>query len=482
MTRTGKSNSVKKIIQGTTEFSSKSVENLVNDIRKSNDLKAKKLANTGNSLFEKQEQEFVNGLMKPFTKDDAPKYPVGQIIFDINGEYANANMQDDGTAIFEIYKDKVERYSVLEKDGFKVMKINFYKDIVGGFELVKSKLKDEKGDYIKSFLAIDLSEPDNYRSDINSKTSDERTAAIIYDRKKALYLCCLYAAKFPLPNGFNNVKFYGDANTINTILPNIEPHKSISFNDAITWFTAIYEASGNNEYNDLFIGYRTSKGFDFMDEDIKALMVFLTRKSTPKSQATYSGYRKLRDIIELHTPKSDASFEVSVLKELREGKIVIVDLSQGKEDIQKLYSDKICRRIFEDAMNNFVNLNPNNFIQFYFEEAHNLFPKKDEKDLSDIYNRIAKEGAKLNLGMLYATQEVSSISSNILKNTQNWFIAHLNNEDELREIKKYYDFADFTQSLVRFSATNDKGFVRMKTYTNPFVVPVQIGLFPNDKK
>lgn len=66
-------------------------------------------------------------------------------------------------------------------------------------------------------------------------------------------------------------------------------------------------------------------------------------------------------------------------------------------------------------MNAFVNNVPNNFIQFYFEEAHNLFPKKDDKDLSQIYNRIAKEGAKLNLGMIYATQEVSSISSNILK-------------------------------------------------------------------
>ena len=69
---------------------------------------------------------------------------------------------------------------------------------------------------------------------------------------------------------------------------------------------------------------------------------------------------------------------------------------------------------------------------------------------------------------------MSSISSNVLKNTQNWFVSHLNNQDELREVAKYYDFEDFVESLRR---TTDKGFIRMKSYSNAFIVPVQIDRF-----
>ena len=476
MTRTGKSNTIKKIIEATVEISNKAP----ND-------KLPQKASEDNGLFE------VENNLEMFTQDGKPKYRVGQIIFDINGEYANANMQDKGTAIFELYKDDVIRYSVLEKKDFKVLKINFYREIQSAFDLIKASFADEKGDYIKSFCAIDLNEPENYHLTPDKKTSDERNAAILYDRKKSLFFCCLKKAGFPLPKNFNKIKFYGDKDTINHILPDFKPHQGLTIDEAILWWETIFEASESEEEvqitktkskkkKELFEEYKKNKKVDFLDEDIKAMLVFLTRKQKPNGNPTLSGYRKLRNLIDLHTNKSDSAFEIEIINALRQGKIIIIDLSQGNPDIQNLYSEKICQAIFNNSMDRFIKTKPNNFIQFYFEEAHNLFPKKDDKNLTQIYNRIAKEGAKLNLGMIYATQEVSSISSNILKNTQNWFIAHLNNEDETKELKKYYDFADFTSSLIRFSANNDKGFVRMKTYTNPFVVPVQIDQFLANKE
>jgi hypothetical protein len=472
MTRTGKSNTVKKIIEATAEISKKAPVKAL----------PKKAVATENKQQKALFPSFDEN--SPFTKDGAPRFPVGQIVFDINGEYANPNLQDEGTAIYELYKDYVERYSIVDKtsEGFKVLKVNFFKEIQAGFQLISNGLANQEPTYIKGFRTIDLNEPENYHKSPNEKTSDERNAAIAYDKKVAIYKCCLKEAGFPVPSDGANVKFYGDTDTINKILPDIKPHNGITLDQATRWFTEVYDAMASDEHKEKFKEYHEEKEKPFFDEDMLALLIFLTRKPAPQKQASYSGFRLLKEFIKLHTPSSDTSFESEILKALRNGKIVLIDLSQGEESIRNLYAEKITRAVFVDSLDRFTKNLPNNFIQFYFEESHNIFPKKEDKDLSDIYNRLAKEGAKLQLGMVYATQEVSSISSNILKNTQNWFIAHLNNDDELKELRKYYDFSDFAESLLKFSAGNDKGFVRMKTYTNPFVVPVQVDRFLANRK
>jgi DNA helicase HerA-like ATPase len=439
MTRTGKSNTVKKLIEATQELSNKVT------------------TNTSSGSFEKD--------INPYNENEIPKSKVGQIVFDINGEYANKNLQD-GTAIFEKYKDNVVRYSVLEKTGFEVLKINFYKDLSSGQELMRGYFKQfgKQSDYVEDFLGVNLEKEGELQGG----------EKIRYERKITAYKCCLKLAGFLLP-GTNKLYFDGSKEINDQVKEGgIDPKKGVSYDEAITWFSQVWK---NYEEWDYLKHYDSKNGKPWADNDLKAVLRFLTQYRSPGEKGPVNSYIKLRPLTKYHTTSETELFEDNICKLVKAGKIVVVDLSQGDPEIQNLYSEKICQAIFNSSMSNFIDAKPNNFIQFYFEEAHNLFPKKDDKDLSQIYNRIAKEGAKLNLGMVYATQEVSSISSNILKNTQNWFIAHLNNEDEVKELRKFYDFSDFADALIKFSAKNDKGFVRMKTYSNPFVVPVQIGLF-----
>ncbi len=443
MTRTGKSNTVKKIIQSTVDIS----EQAKNDL----------------SNYKASAEQTLD----TYDENGFPKFPVGQIIFDVNGEYANANMQDEGTAIFEMYKDKVTRYSILEKPGFKVMKTNFYEDINAGFELLKSVLFDDDTRFVQNFCAVDFDLPEDKKEDQSFMTH--------YARLVAAYKCCLKAAGFATKN--ETVKFPGEATVLNK-LSGINPSMGITLDQAISWFTAVWDAMGDK--NEFFAKYKeTHETRDWATDDLKSLLVMLSRKTKPGAEknSDCSGYKVLKRAIDMHTSAVDKPYYEEILETLRKGEIVIADLSQGAPDLIRLYSEKICWRIFHDSMDRFIKTKHNNYIQMYFEEAHNLFPKKEEKDLSQVYNRLAKEGAKLNLGIIYATQEVTSISSNILKNTQNWFIAHLNNDDELKEIRKYYDFGDFAEGLIKFSAGIDKGFVRMKTYSNAFSVPVQIDKF-----
>jgi hypothetical protein len=417
MTRTGKSNTVKKLIQATVGVT-----------------------------------EWGIGL------NGVKLQPAGQIIFDVNGEYANDNQQDEGTAIYQLFPERVTRYSIQEKPGFKVMKLNFYQDVAEGFSLIQNQLAEDTAIYTRNFLNVPWEVPD----------ADDFSETTRHLRRVACYQAILFAAGFAVPANFT-IRCQG-TKEINA-WTGIDPTNGVTPQEAVTWFTEIYQRLDTDQF---FSNYLRTKGHPWADEDLKALMRFLTRRSRPGGDVNKAGFKKLSDVKKLHTNVQQVTFIDDILALLRAGQIVIVDLSQGDPVVQQTYSQRICTKVFDDAMQRFVANSPVQYIQMCFEEAHNLFPRKEDTDLRNIYNRLAKEGAKLGIGLMYATQEVSSISANVLKNTQNWFISHLNNQDELREIRKYYDFDDFVDSLLR---TTDKGFIRMKTYSNTFVVPVQIDRF-----
>ncbi len=280
------------------------------------------------------------------------------------------------------------------------------------------------------------------------------------DRLKAIYKCILYKAGFKSSEKICFYRFSLSDDKANKadqekwrdpVTNNLFEH-GVSLERACEYFAQLnLDATAN--YKD--------------DEDFKALLKVLN--------PTFSraGFNHLRKFSVLHSPKGGEDYKETIDQALREGKVVLVDLSTASTQVQEKYITRLCAHIFARSMEKFTNDKAPEFIQMYFEEAHNIFPK-DDKDLKNIYNRLAKEGAKLNIGISYSTQEVSSIAPSILKNTQNWFISHLNNKDELKVLEKYYDFSDFSQSIIK---NNDVGFARVKTYSNNFIIPVQIDKF-----
>ena len=124
----------------------------------------------------------------------------------------------------------------------------------------------------------------------------------------------------------------------------------------------------------------------------------LTRKRKSGGNADVSGYRKLQPFKQYHSPSNTSSFEGDIVSKLRAGGIVIIDLSQGDPKLQATYSERICRRIFNDGMARFIANENQNYIQLYFEEAHNLFPKKDDSDLSQIYNEAVEDDVSVFVG------------------------------------------------------------------------------------
>ena len=243
------------------------------------------------------------------------------------------------------------------------------------------------------------------------------------------------------------------------------------------------QGTGHEKFQEFNLKYQARKngsGEPWNDDTLNGLFYLLSWGG---------GVGRVRELQERHNPNVESDYSTEIVDELVSGKLVIVDQSIGSPTEIEHTSERIMWELFNRQRQVFTNppraqngefirdekgnILPPPDIIVYVEEAHNLLPSQNA-ELDSIWARTAKEGSKFQIGLVYSTQEPSSILANILKNTDNWFVAHLNNRDETRELRKYYDFEMFVDQILKVP---DTGFLRMRCLSNPYIVPVQINKF-----
>jgi energy-coupling factor transporter ATP-binding protein EcfA2 len=135
-----------------------------------------------------------------------------------------------------------------------------------------------------------------------------------------------------------------------------------------------------------------------------------------------------------HT-REDYNFIDRIIEAFNSGRTVILDL--GSVDIQTalFLSELVAGRLWADRNNRFTSVDaalPHGLI--VIEEAHNLLSNEQVKH-NAVFVRVAKEGRKFNLGLIYVTQRPSSISMEILSQTENFFVMHVSSLDDVKALK-----------------------------------------------
>ncbi|MBY6142065.1 DUF87 domain-containing protein [Leisingera daeponensis] len=412
----------------------------------------------------------------------------GQIIFDPSGEYTYWNEQDDG-CLAARYPKKCVRYSLspMPRESDKrsglpepsSLKVDFYANPDVGKSLIFSLWESEYGSSIPDYIAPAREwEPEPLAS--APTLASDQSGYKRYWRTMGIWYSILAEAGFPPPTGNIWVDFRKDVK--DQLLADEQLKQTIEGADgkmknmlpyrvaANVWkrVAEIHADASASDRRKLFPASSTT-GDPYFDPTAAGLLAILNGAARGAS-----GPKKFTRFKEYHAV-GGANVFTKVIEEAHSGKTVFLDLSMGDEKVRKAIAERIARSLLASQMRRFnEGALGTDMVILYFEEAHILFPSDDRGLGDNVYNKLAKEGAKFNISLVYATQSISTLSPDLVKNTENFIVTHLDDDREVRELQHKRAFRDIAADVERITS---KGYVRLKTLSMPFALPVQIRKF-----
>lgn len=192
--------------------------------------------------------------------------------------------------------------------------------------------------------------------------------------------------------------------------------------------------------------------------------------------------RQIKSYANIHDNSS--KLVETVLENLKNKKVIIVDLSLKDNLEASLISTILVKKLFENNKAEFTKLEeiqseffeqPKGVIKatIFVEEAQNVLSEEFVRTNANPFVRIAKEGRKFGLGLVAITQRPSAISEEIRSQAENFFVMHMGNS---KDIKALVDSnINYDGVISRFIQSETiSGNLYMVSANQSFVIPLRV--------
>ena len=406
---------------------------------------------------------------------------VGQLVFDVNGEYANDNPQDGNYSIGSAYRDRVLSYFLATHkrgDDGRFLRYDFFRIAEDVLRILEELLPPDVLEIagVRELLVVRLPS----LKEVHDAQAQENPRSLSLRRRLFLYWTLLSKAGFTPDENLLAAHIGPSAHGTNPYNPcfpqalrltawqavraSPAPRAVASYAEMIEEIEVVSEFALRYENDPSLRNGRV----EIFDAEDRALQMFLCERNG-------TGPYVLRSCLAYHSSAAD-HFIASILQALDDGKTVILDMGAAAERIVRYFSRVISQAVFHHQEARFITGSlGNRFVQIFFEEAHMIFPPDRQSAAVDIYARFAKEGAKFHIGIVYATQSPSSVSSALLTQTENFFIGHLSSPHELQILEGVQ--SQFRSQSAQILESRVPGYLRVLTFSNRYVLPVQADRF-----